>query len=295
MPADVVDLTPDFLIFWEEARGCSPDDQHRLWVERYEIAHQALFAVCGDRHGKADALPAAMVRYPALVPQLAATVAQVHAAITRTTPTVAKLFGLDGLDLRIVLLVGMYWADGWVAEVEGVPTCFLAMEYLTPATEPRVSLLLAHETAHIAHAACLGHAWQELETVGQHLFLEGLAIVASAHLVPDEHPATYAWLGLPRTPRGLDPVDWLADCEQSWPLVRAQLQRDLGSTDPAVFGRYFLQAPSSMPERVGYYAGYRLVSAFAQQHTVAELARWSPASIYERVVHVLNAPGAWVA
>jgi hypothetical protein len=287
MSDQLIDLTPDFLAFWDAAQGRSPAKQQRLWYERYEFPHQKLFAQCGGRHGNAAALPAALARYPSLVPHLPATVAEVRAAIARTGPAVAALFGLERLDLRSVLLVGMFWSDGWIAEVEGVPTCFIAVEYLTPAAEPRVGLLLAHETAHIAHAMCLGAAWDELETVGQHLFLEGLATVASAHLVPGYDPATYAWLGLAHTPRGLTLDEWTAACTAAWPRVKSLLRQDVAAVDPAVFAPYFLQAPADLPERIGYFAGWQLVAAFAQEHAVAELARWPPQRIQERVAQAL--------
>jgi hypothetical protein len=288
MSDQLIDLTPDFLAFWKETQGRSCEEQQRLWFERYESPHQRLFAVCGGRHGNAEALPAALARYPSLVPQLPATVAAVHAAIARTGPAVAKLFGLERLDLRSVLLVGMFWSDGWIADLDGVPTCSVAVEYLTPAAEPRVGLLLAHESAHLAHATCLGDAWNETETVGQHLFLEGLAIVASAQLIPGYDPATYTWLGLTRTPRGLDLMDWMAACERAWPQVRVRLQRDLASTDPVVHAPYFLQAPEDLPERIGYFAGWQLVSTLSREHAVAELARWSPSHIQERVALALE-------
>jgi hypothetical protein len=144
MSDQLIDLTPHFLAFWEKAQDRTLEEQQRLWSERYESPHQHLFAVCGGRHGTPEVLPAALRQFPGIVPHLPETIAQVRAAIERAGPTPATLFAFDQLDLRWVLVVGMFWSDGWVFEIDGQPTCFIAVEMLTPAEAARIAILLAH-------------------------------------------------------------------------------------------------------------------------------------------------------
>jgi hypothetical protein len=144
----------------------------------------------------------------------------------------------------------------------------------------------------VAHATCLGTAWDELETVGQHVFLEGVTTVASAQLAPGYDAATYAWAGKPFSRRGLSLAEWHRVCEVAWPHVSVRLRHDLAATDTQINARYFLgyQSPEDLPERVGYFAGWHLVSAFAREYTVAALARWPPQRIQERVAQALEDP-----
>lgn len=281
--ASFIDLIPDFLGFWEAAWDAPPAEQQRLWYERYEAAHCKLFALTDGRHGNAEHLPSALMRFPAIAPELPRAAAQVQAIIDDLIPALCALFDLPHLDLRWVLLVGMFWSDGWVVDVDGVPTCFIAVEHLVHAAPPRAQLLLGHEAAHVAHATCLGASWHDLETIGHHLFLEGLATVATAHLVPGLEPATYAWLGLTETIRGLSLEAWAAQCEVAWPHERIQIQRQLFGNDRATLARSFLQAPPDIPERLGYLIGWHLVSELVRHHSLADLARWSPQQIHEHL------------
>lgn len=289
MPGSITDLTPDFLAFWEVARGRPTDEQYRLWSERYEEPNARFFAACGGRHGNPAALPAAWQRFPALIPDLPGRVAAIRTTLNATEPALATLFALDRLDLNWVLLVGMFWADGWVAAIDGQPTGFIAVEMLHQGY-PRADILIAHEAAHVAHAACLGADWDDLTTLGQTLFIEGLATLASTRLVPGFEDAGYLWLGLDRTPGGQLPRDWLTACERAWPEIEARLRDDLAATDLAVIAPYVTgeQGPADLPARVGYYAGFRLVSELARSAPIAELARWPPGQIQEAMTRSLS-------
>jgi hypothetical protein len=288
MAAQVIDLTPDFFTFWQQAQDRDPEEQYQLWYACYEDQHAPLLSLSRGRHGSAEALPSALHRFPGFVPQMPETVAQVREAIDLTGPALTRLFALDQLDLRWVLLVGMFWSDGWVVNVDERPTIFIAVEMLTPAIPPQIELLLAHEGAHVAHARC--SQWDDLETLGHELFVEGLAAVASSRLVPGYDEATYLWAGKETTWRGQRLSDWIETCQRVWPQVVSDLRRDLDSTDRAIQNPYFFgnQAPEELPERVGYFAGWHLVSALAAAHPLAELARWSPERIQEELAGLLN-------
>jgi predicted Zn-dependent protease DUF2268 len=281
--APFIDLIPNFLDFWEAARDRPLVEQQRLWYERYEAPHHELFALADGRHGNPEHLPSVLAQFPVIAPALPGVAAQVEGIIAELTPALCALFGLPHLDLRWVLLVGMFWSDGWVVELDGIPTCFIAVEHLAHATPARARLLLGHEAAHVAHAASLGQGWHELTTIGHHLFLEGVATVASARVVPGRDPAAYAWLGLTHTMRGLGLDAWTVQCEAAWPHERVRLQQQLLTDDRETFARYFLQAPPHLPERMGYWIGWHLVTDLLRQYPFTELVRWSPQLIQSRI------------
>ncbi len=114
--------------------------------------------------------------------------------------------------------------------------------------------------------------------------------MASAQLLPGYDEATYLWAGKETTWRGQSLSDWIEDCQRVWPQVASDLRRDLDSTDHAIQNPYFFgnQAPKELPERVGYFAGWRLVSGLAATNPLAELARWSPGQIQEAMARLLD-------
>jgi hypothetical protein len=281
----IQDITPSFFAFWERAKECAPERQQQLWYELYEEPHRALFAVCGDRHGTRDALPAALLRFSADLPRLRETVPQLLIALERTGPELTRLFALECLDLRWVILVGMYWSDGWMVVRDGQPTCYIAVEMLE--SPMRAEILLLHEAAHVAHQICLGAEWENLLTLGDSLFAEGLATLVSAQIGPGLGEAAYLWAGKDQTHLRMQPMsEWLAQCNAIWPALRLRLVHEIQATDAETINPYFLgdHAPADLPERVGYFAGYRLVSALAKTHPIAEMARWPSA----RIVQVLE-------
>jgi hypothetical protein len=285
----VRDVTPDFFAFWSRARGRSPDEQRQLWYELYEEPNRELLALCGGRHGNPEVLPAALARFPNDLQRVRETLPVLRAAIERTDPELARLFALDRLDLHWVLLVGMYWSDGWVVQLDGLPTCFIAVEMLD--SPLRAEILLPHEAAHVTHQARLGSHYADLTTLGDSVFVEGLATLASSHMAPGFSEVAYLWAGLERTPlRGLPVSDWLAHCEASWPALQSRLLRELHDTSPERTAAYFLgsRTPEDLPERIGYFAGYRLVSALAKEHPIADLARWPSERITREIARELR-------
>ena len=90
-------------------------------------------------------------------------------------------------------------------------------------------LLVAHEVAHLAHAQAAGPTWDGLVTLADGLFLEGLAVCASAHLVPHQTASTYLWAGISATPTGESLDAWLG----RWRNMRTVQMREAGRSTVA--------------------------------------------------------------
>ena len=280
------DTTPDFAHFWDAAHGAPPDVQAAAWA-KYEQRHADLFAASGGRLGGVDYLSAAMPRYARDRARMAQIRAQLPALITDAADRLGALFGLDALPVRWVLAVGTYWSDGWVCELDGQPTVVIALEMLDSLRHAH--LLVAHEVAHLAHAQAAGPTWDGLVTLADGLFLEGLAVCASAHLVPHQTASTYLWAGISATPTGESLDAWLGRCEAAWPEIRQRVHRDLERTDQETITTWFLgdKAGADMPMRAGYAAGYWLVSRLARDVPIAELARWDSQRINRAIARLL--------
>lgn len=288
MPVTIEDTTPAFLAFWAQAENRSPAEQVALWHNDYEHPHRALFAASGDRHGGADQLPPALVRFPAAAARIRRHAPLLRTAIERVSPGLARRFDAEGMDLRWVLLVGLFWSDGWFTVVDGVPTCFLAVELLDDIRLAEVSI--AHEAAHALHHGCAPGGLDDLSQLGDRLFVEGLAVLASAEVVPGLSEGHYLWPGRSETIDGEDVAAWVSACQAWWPDLRVRLLAALSSTDMAVGAPYLFvrDVADSLPARAGYFAGARLVAALAQSHPLAELARWPAARIRREMATALH-------
>ncbi|MFN8590880.1 MAG: hypothetical protein U0031_05395 [Thermomicrobiales bacterium] len=287
---ELTDLSPSFLQFWEQAAALPRDVQRHLWYHLYEDRYRAYFVAGDGRHGNSEALPAALDRFADAATRIPEAAQRVRSAINAAAPELARIFDLAALDLSWVLLVGMYWSDGWVAKFAGKQTCFIALEMIGDASG-RAEILTAHEGAHVAHSASLGASWDDLDTLGDALFVEGLATLASARVAPGFDPATYLWAAVePTVLRGLSHRDWIAQCEAAWPDLRCTLLRDLATRDATLIDPLFLgsSAPFAQPERIGYFAAYRLVSELAKSHSIATLARWRSRRIRRELAVLLS-------
>lgn len=276
MPITIDDATPDFLAFWDGAQGRARADQERLWHERYAAAHRDVLESSGGRYGSPEHLPLALARYPAAVPRMRALLPRLRADVERLSTAAARLLEVEAAELRWTLLVGMFWADGWMTVDSDGPVCALAVEMIEDGDLARITI--AHEAAHACHLLGAPEGLDAFSSIGHNLFLEGLAVDASARLVHGYEEGTYLWPGRLETAGGQPVGGWVADCEAAWPVLRDHLLGDLDRTDDAGYGAYFLGAGDTdgMPVRAGYFAGSRLVTALAAHHSLPTLVRWSP-------------------
>ncbi len=247
-----------------------------------------LFEAYYRRQAKPDDLEAALAKFAETAPRLQAGLPALQRDIERVTPALAYLFAAPDVDLRWVLMVGLFSADGWVDLVDGEPVCFCAVESVEDLD--RAEVLLAHEAADVGHERCQPRGWQGMDTIGHALFLEGLAVLASARVTPGADEGEYLWPGRRRTPGGQAVREWLAECEAGWADARAALLGDLHREDEETFAAYFLgrRPRENVPIRVGYFVGYRLLAALAEDHPIAEMARWPARRVITEIARALD-------
>lgn len=111
-------LIPTFLAYWETARGADPAAQERAPRER-SLGRHSDAATGYERHLFPDAIPAALDRYPALVPLPPGRAERLRAAIDRVTPAVLDAFGLDAPTWDWVAMVSACSSDGWADIADG--------------------------------------------------------------------------------------------------------------------------------------------------------------------------------
>ena len=276
MPPSIENLCPDFLAFWEQARGKSLAEQERLWHDLYEAPHQELLEIYFTFFGSRANLSFALQRYEAVVPTIRAMSPAVEELIHTIEPRCGKLFEMPEMDAAYVLMVGVFDSDSWSTTWRGRPTSFLAMEAESNSRLRNLEITIAHEAAHGYHKACRPDYHTGMVIAGE-VFAEGLAILVSTLLSPGAPEEAYLWPGGEMTRHGQSCAEWVAECDGRLDLLCESILRDLERSDPESQSLYFHmhdQPQHPIPARAGYVVGYRMVQRLAQAHTVAEMARW---------------------
>jgi uncharacterized protein YjaZ len=179
-------------------------------------------------------------------------------------------------------MVGLFTADGWGAILRGKPASFIALEFFIKPQQ--LDILIAHEAAHSLHALCQSSIELRDFAIGETLFLEGLATVASSIVCSGASEVDYLAVGQP------DYDDWVAQCTSRWSELRQRFLEELAKIDESLSDVYFRgKGPEvGLPKRVGYFVGYRVVTVLTQRYTIAEMARWLPEHAVAEVKQVLE-------
>lgn len=285
----IINICPNFLAFWDVAANFPQNEQQRLWHTLYEEPHRAIFDVYYNLYGHPAGLEAALTRFDTVAPRLRTLLPHIVQAVEKVVPQCAQLFATTHDDVQFVLMVGLFASDSWATFLHRKLTSFLALEVEHNLNLRTVTISIGHEAAHTFHQQCSSFSLVN-PTVGEGLFSEGLAILASTIVTPDAPEAAYLWPGGEHTITGQDCRAWVAACDEQWPEVRRWLLRDLDRTDryPSYFYVYPKDGlPAGVPMRVGYVAGYRILNQLGQRYSVAEMARWSQERALTEVQQIL--------
>ena len=280
MPIEIIDLCPDFFRFWDDSRDMPIEEQCRRWYSDYADRHPGIFDLYLERWASTVQIEPAIRRYTSNEVDLRAVAEQLVDRLPGALQACLHHFQVPDIDLPVVLLVGLYSSDGWGTVFEGRPTIFFAVEYVPP--PPFLDMFLVHELAHAVHLELGAADWRG--TIGEALFLEGLAMTVSQQVVPGFSDATYAWCR---------PCydTWLDDCLRAWPDLRSGLLSVFDRDDIESYMPYFSPAAANVRHSVskpGYAVGQVIVKTLLKHVSIAELGRWTEAQVAQEVRRVLE-------
>jgi hypothetical protein len=286
----IENLCPDFLTFWEQARGKSPAEQERLWHTLYEAPHRELLEIYFTFFGSRSNLAPALQRYDTIAPTVRAIYPAVEKLIYKIGPACGELFEKSEVESAYVLMVGVFDSDSWSTSWRGRPTSFLAMEAESNTRLRDLEITIAHEAAHGYHKACRPDYHTGM-IVGGEVFAEGLAILVSTLLSPGAPEEAYLWPGGGLTRHGQSSADWVAECDQHIDLLCESILGHLERSEPEFQSLYFHMhnlPQTPIPARAGYVVGYRMIQRLAKMYTVAEMARWPMDRVYRELRAVMT-------
>lgn len=238
------------------------------WADVYEAAYPEIFETYHSAWGRHERCLAAAAEEPIEASRILRVEARARDLLDETE----RALRADGLltdDLDVVLLVGARTSNGWVTELDGVHTLFLALEFL--GDPPYDGVLTSHEAFHVAHARHGAGAWPEDGTAS--LFQEGFAVAMSRQLHPGLDESAYLWFDD-------EHGDWVADCTAAETAIARRALDHLDTADDEGPCRaLFTLHPDEreLPPRAGYWLGDRLVSDLLERHPAADLLTWDHA------------------
>jgi hypothetical protein len=260
------------------------DDAAReaAWTEQYEAAYPEIFTTYHRSWGRhARCLTASRD-----VPRLARTMPAIEERARRLSEEAERFFLAEGLiddDLDVVLLVGGHTSNGWVTELDGRSTLFLALELL--GEPPYDAVLLTHEAFHVAHAQHGAEEWPE-DCAGS-LFQEGLAVAVSREVHPGLSDSSYLWFDGEHD-------EWVDACAAVCTAItdRARSELDTSYDEPRARALFtVLDEEEELPPRAGYWLGDRVARRLRESHSLRDLLAWDHATVRAALADQLSPPG----
>ncbi|QKE85150.1 hypothetical protein [Arthrobacter sp. NEB 688] len=163
-------------------------------------------------------------------------------------------------ELHAVLMVGTHTSNGWVAELNGRRTLFLALEYL--GEPPCDDLLVVHELSHVVQGQRSPAARASTYASSRAVMLEGAATATSRVLRTGRSDSAYLWMDEHHQA-------WVHDCHGSSRMLARHLMQhhDVPDDHDVVAPHFRNQTREGIPPRSGYWVGDQIAQGILEQGT----------------------------
>jgi hypothetical protein len=246
-------IIEDLVVDFAEFAGQVPaGDVVTGWRERVVEPRADVYRAIEPWLDPADArasLPALLGRREELLARsrrAQVAIREAHAVLMAAMP--------DAGPIQAVVLVGLGGANGWATTIDGTPTLFMAVDRLP---DPGYDVVLAlHEMIHAEHQRRVAHDWPA-HALDANLFREGLAVHATARLVPAMGASGHLWFA-----PGMQP--WIDRCQAARAFMRQRMLSEWHRDDPTAERQWFSGAPDrdgDLPGRCGYWLGWDLMNS----------------------------------
>lgn len=234
------------------------------WVSEYEAAHRDIFDVYYQSWSTPERRAQGVEDVPLIAPDVRRLEERALALAAQTEKEFQRRALVDELDL--VLMVGNHTSNGWVAEIQGRESLFLALEFL--GDPPFDGVLVSHEALHLAHLKHGAAGWPD--DVGALLIQEGLATAVARELHPGLTDSGYLWTD--------DKHDfWVQQCSDSGRDITSMVLEEITTSadEPNVRGLFAADSQArALPSRSGYWLGDRLTQRWLAAAPLQEVLEW---------------------
>jgi hypothetical protein len=294
--AQAPSINTSFNAFWSTAKDKPFLQQEAAWnrdieAPRRDIYDAVVWEKQHDPYWQARRqiwLRARFARYPALAANIPSEVQALQQAIATQVPRFRKLFpDADAHPPVTILLAPNFDAKSGVLR-DGTPVLAFAADSLLM-EHARLDIVVPHELFHLYHAQHAGIRNDGVMPDAEltlPLFEEGLATYVSGELAPGHTDGEL----LLQDDLGAIPLATLPDIARRF-LADAHAKA-IDARHPEAFARWFHAAArpyqQGLPNRTGYWLGLQLIRHLRHNHSLAEIASWSPAQAQRHALIALR-------
>ncbi len=262
----VTDLMPAFWSFWDKASGADAAEQYRLFEEMVRKPNAAVYEGVfeGITKPPAELIPASFEAVRAVAPAMrglsSKLTAELPALMTRFRETFPDF--RCGTPVYFVYSAGAF--DGATRDVSGKTALMFGLDMIARLKE-ELPPLVVHELFHVYQEERLG---DPSKAFFWSMWTEGLATYVSRKLNPDVPEQKVCCLP------PIEPI------EAALPKLAAEALTLLDSEKTDEYARFFYGGQKiEIPERSGYYLGYRVAAEAGKTRSLRELAGLTPAQV----------------
>jgi hypothetical protein len=268
---NVIDLTPKFLTFYDEAarEHASPDRRWALWKRDYDFA--AVPPTPAGQTMAREMLDQAWPRYAAALDVIRPGAAGMTPDPRTTARAVAGLLKPAGpVKVTVVVYVGAFENNAFTAAQKDMIMVAVPIE----AAAGERKLRMTHEMTHAIQIGMGSFSGGWIRSVGTTVLTEGLAMRVTEKLSP----------GIPSTDFVEGRPGWLAEADGKRVAILKDVQGALGSDKADDVMRYTIGKGQAGIEREAYYAGWLVVGYWLDHGmSFADIARIPEAQMPARV------------
>ena len=284
-PADyrVINMIDDFLAYYDAVHEKSDREKSTAWEDMLENKYPQFFRDAiyrrktgADRDRYKESCIARFWRE--IAPEIEAIAALNQGVNDRVHRVVNDFRGhFPGFKPRTDFYITISFSfRGKAVTVGGKDVLAIGLESFLDSPETQLEITLAHELFHLYHFQFFSAGGGLYRT----LWAEGLAVYASAMVVPGHRRSTY--LGFP--------VEKMNRCHELLPQLAADLRKNLGRNDHRLKRIYFGAEPNNtrVPPEAGYYVGLLVVEDLARKITLDRLARLPAKEVFSLLEQALT-------
>lgn len=297
----VINLGPEFKMFWNKAKGKSFDEQLQLWNDLVEKPYQSFYNTIVWQNPSNPKWEERKVRqlkkyfglYPQLYSQIADNFDHFNEALDSQMARYKKSFPDAVFDLSIyaaptVTFNGKGGEGGDGSDELGKTVLVFGIDVLTERHD-NPDVLYSHELFHIYHTAKLGVNEQVFLNQGKltlPLWLEGLATYASEVLNPSAKASEVLMADdLPKVSKA--DIKWLAK-----EFLKQANEKAFDDKKPEIYKRWFSIGTGSvradLPERSGYLLGLKVVEHLAKSNPLNSMVTWDINRFHDETTKALS-------
>jgi hypothetical protein len=284
----IVDATPTFWRYWEQARGLDQAEQVRLFLEQVVTAHPDLYTAevlgLSEKKPFKEELAKRYPKYFQFVSPHFDTMRRLSEELQQKLPLYDARFRREFPDMsytgEVYFLISLGGFDGATRQVKGKTALLFGVDMIAAIYGPTADVepFFDHELFHIYHEQFPDPGAEG--TLGRALWREGLATYVSQALNPSVSERVL--FGLPE--------DMPARARQLLPKLAGELRAKLDSKDREEYAAFFLgNGPrKDIPARSGYFVGYQVARELARTRTLSQLAHLHGSELRTAIVEALR-------